>query len=154
MDTSHAAVVAKQPDRAWRCGREPGTWAACGGSPHAACPALTQRWRAGDTPPLPSSKTRPWALVSLTVRVRPLKGLISPKEPSQMSPGITDPLSPCSSVRRCFHPSAHHSLPTLAEKTERSWEARAGSPSPCSQRSPSAQALCESQQLNKVYVDG
>lgn len=113
MDTSHAAVVAKQPDRAWRCGWEPGTWAACGGSPHAACPALTQRWRASDTPPLPSSKTRPWALVSLTVRVRPLKGLISPKEPSQMSPGITDPLSPCSSVRRCFHPSAHHSLPTL-----------------------------------------
>lgn len=113
MDTSHAAVVAKatrQGVEVWPRARDlSSVWQQ---QPHGM-PGAHPEVAAGDTPPLPSSKTRPWALVSLTVRVRPLKGLISSKEPSQMSPGITDPLSPCSSVRRCFHPSAHQSLPTL-----------------------------------------
>ena len=83
--------------------------AAGAASPHAQGP---QKWWASDTP-LPSSKTRRWALVSLTVTVWSLKGLISSKKPSHMSPRITDPISPCSSVRLCFHSPAHHSLQVL-----------------------------------------
>ena len=97
-------------------------------------PALTQQPRAADTPPLPSSKTRPWGLVSLTVEVRSLKGLISSKEPSQMSPGVTDPLSPCSSVRLFVSIRVLVTAYTCCTKTERSWEVRTGSGSPCSQK--------------------
>lgn len=60
-------------------------------TPHAQCSPRSGR---GDDTPVPSSKTRLWALVSLIVRVLHLKVLISSKKPSQMSPGITDPISP------------------------------------------------------------